>query len=301
MRGIQLKVEVFTAEMALKKYIIHCQIKNLSEQTIKLYLYESGKFVKWFGVSEAIGKVNIDVFEEFILSCKQEGHEGAYLSTRVRQIRSFLYWCMEREYVQKFKINIPKADETVKEPYTAAEITKLIRKPTGTTYVEWRTWAMINFFVGTGCRLSTVLNLKVSDIDFSQKLITLRKLKNRKVQILPLSTGLSKALKLYLSFVDFSDDDYLFPNFENKLLCVRSAQCSIVRYNKSRGVSKTSIHLFRHTFAKMYILAGGGALQLQKILGHSTLDMTNHYVALYATDLAIGFDALSPLDNLKRL
>ena len=45
----------------------------------------------------------------------------------------------------------------------------------------------------------------------------------------------------------------------------------------ARGVSKTS----SHTFAKDFILAEGGLVQLQMLMGHSTLDMTRHYVNLY--------------------
>ena len=49
----------------------------------------------------------------------------------------------------------------------------------------------------------------------------------------------------------------------------------------SRGVRKTSTHLLRHTFAKKYLVyCGGNALMLQKLLGHSTLDMTKHYSAI---------------------
>ena len=81
---------------------------------------------------------------------------------------------------------------------------------------------------------------------------------------------------------------------------MRTFQKSVWSYNISRGVSKTSIHLFRHTFAKNYILAGGGMLQLQALLGHSTLDMTKRYVSIYGQELQRDFDRLNPLDNLKR-
>lgn len=69
-------------------------------------------------------------------------------------------------------------------------------------------------------------------------------------------------------------------------------------YNIARNVSKTSLHLFRHTFAKNYILAGGGLVQLQMILGHSTLDMTRRYINLYGSDVHRDFDKLNPLNNI---
>lgn len=76
-------------------------------------------------------------------------------------------------------------------------------------------------------------------------------------------------------------------------------RCSIVHYNRKRGVQKTSIHLFRHTFAKMYLIeCGGNALMLQKLLGHSTLDMTKHYCEIFDAELTRDFDSFSPLSKL---
>ena len=74
-------------------------------------------------------------------------------------------------------------------------------------------------------------------------------------------------------------------------------QQAISLYNRNKGVSKTSGHLFRHTFAKKYIVAGGNMTKLQKLLGHSTLTMTMHYINLYGSDLAENYDKLNPLNN----
>ena len=69
---------------------------------------------------------------------------------------------------------------------------------------------------------------------------------------------------------------------------------SIARYNTRRGVRKTSIHLFRHTFARKYLIdCGGDAFTLQKLLGHSTLAMTKHYCAIYDADLTKNYDNFS--------
>ena len=49
----------------------------------------------------------------------------------------------------------------------------------------------------------------------------------------------------------------------------------IVKYNNSRGVERTSIHAFRHTFARKYLVdCGGDAFSLQRLMDHSTLKMT---------------------------
>ena len=84
--------------------------------------------------------------------------------------------------------------------------------------------------------------------------IHLKQVKNRHQQFVPLSPALKEVLLDYLKTWEWKSSDFLFPTYEGKSLKVRSFQCAIERYNKGRGVSKTSVHLFRHTFAKNYIL-----------------------------------------------
>ena len=94
-------------------------------------------------------------------------------------------------------------------------------------------------------------------------------------------------------------DDYLFPNENGTQLTENGLRCSIANYNKKRGVQKTSIHLFRHTFAKKYLVdCGGNAFTLQRLLGHSTLDMTKHYCAIFDADIVRNYDNFSPLAQI---
>jgi len=57
-------------------------------------------------------------------------------------------------------------------------------------------------------------------------------------------------------------------------------------YNKNRGVATTGIHRYRHTFAKQWILNGGNVVTLSRLLGHSSLAITQNYINLLVSDLA---------------
>lgn len=202
--------------------------------------------------------------------------------------------------MKPISVKLMKEEETIKEPYTDAELRRLLKRPESNSWVEWRTWAAVNYLVATGNRASTVTNIKITDVDFDEMTIRLAKVKNRRQQLIPLSPALKEILTDYLKTWEHTSSDYLFPSYEGNQLNLRSFQGSIRRYNISRGVTKTSVHLFRHTFAKNFILAGGGMVQLQALLGHSTMDMTRHYVNIYGTDLKRNFELLNPLDNIKR-
>lgn len=303
-RGKQIivKISKSTSE-CLDIFIKHCQTKNLSPETIKTYRYECEAFIKWYKEEQEktdIEDITADTLGEYIIFLQEKEISQTYIATKLRQLRAFLYFCMDRDYLVKFTVTIPKADEVIKEPYTQKELERLIKKPTSSNWVEWRCWAMVNYLLSTGNRLATVLNVKIEDVDFVNNLIKLNKLKNRKQQYIPMSSGLKDVLKTYLRLWEHTDTDYLFPEYEGKQLSTRGAQWSIRNYNLNRGVMRTSIHLFRHTYAKYYIVAGGEATHLQRLLGHSTLAMTNHYINLYSTDLQKNYDKFNPLDNLTK-
>jgi integrase/recombinase XerD len=79
----------------------------------------------------------------------------------------------------------------------------------------------------------------------------------------------------------------------------RGVQQVFKRLKARAGVpGRCSPHSLRHTFARSYLVNGGDAFSLQRILGHATLDMVKRYVALADTDLAQRHRAASPADRL---
>ena len=138
------------------------------------------------------------------------------------------------------------------------------------------------------------------DVDFTGGTITLRKTKSRKQQIIPLSATLSDILSEYLAYRGGEGGDFLFCNNYGEQASVRTYQDLVKKYNRVRNVNKTSIHLFRHTFAKNWILAGGDVFRLQKILGHSDLTVTREYVNMFGQDLQMDFEKFNPLDKISK-
>jgi len=175
----------------------------------------------------------------------------------------------------------------------------LLKKPNPKqcSFTEFRNWVIINYLLGTGNRASTVVNIKIGDVDFSGESIILKKTKNRRQQVIPLSKTLSITIKEYLKFRQGGDEDYLFCNAYGERLTVASLQHAIYCYNRARGVMKTSLHLFRHTFAKKWILNGGDIFRLQKLLGHSSFNMVREYVNMFENDLKQNFNEFNPLER----
>ena len=114
------------------------------------------------------------------------------------------------------------------------------------------------------------------------KQIVLRHTKNGKVQVIPLCTAMVSILRDYMAVREGESSDYLFCNEFGGFLTEDALRLAIVKYNTNRGIERTSIHAFRHTFARKYLVdCGGDAFSLQQIMGHSTLKMTRHYCNIF--------------------
>ena len=245
-----------TLSDALDEYMRRCRLKNLSIRTQEYYKENFAHFRKIMPQIKYVDELTREQMEAFILKEMERGNKVTAINARLRGMYAFIRFCFEQDYLESYPLSLLKEDETIKKPYTDEELQRLLRQPKEDKWIEWRTWAAINTLVATGIRASTLVSMKICDVDFEQNCIRLRKLKNRKQQIIPLSSSLKAVLELYLKTWEWEADNYLFPNHQQ--LRTPSMTRAIAVYNVQRGVTKTSTHLFRHTFAKNYILAGGG-------------------------------------------
>lgn len=287
---------------AFDLFIRKCKIKNLTDLSISSYEKKMVHFYEFIDKSEPITAVTKDTVDDYILWLRENTEANDItINSYLRSVRAFLYFCMEDKYIPTFKIQLIKAEKKIKETYTDDELVRLLEKPDvdNCSFSCYKTWVFENYLLGTGNRISTALDLHIGDINFQSGVIILRKTKNRKQQIIPLSATLAEILQGYLQIRGGEADDYVFCNEYGEQASCRTYQQLVRRYNRKRGVEKTSCHTFRHTFAKNWILNSGDMFRLQKILGHSDLTVTKEYVNMFGQDLQMDFEKFNPLDNLK--
>ena len=304
-RRIELTNDSISLDEAKDNFLTHCTAKGLSVHTVERYTCDIERgfipFCKDSKICET-GELSQRLIERFALSLVNKGNKPVTIQSKIRQIRAFLYFCMDNDYCPSFKVVLPKAEKPVKETYTNQELKALLKKPNlkETSFNTYKAWVLINFTLGTGARLGAILEMRVKDVDFDNMIITMPKTKTKKPLIVPLTASLSDVLREYMKYRKSKDsNDYLFCNGYGGKGDKRSTQELIAAYNNSRGVSKTSIHLFRHTFAKLWILNGGDVFRLQKLLGHSDLGTTRQYVELFGTDLNKDYEKYNPLEMFK--
>jgi site-specific recombinase XerD len=90
----------------------------------------------------------------------------------------------------------------------------------------------------------------------------------------------------------------LFLSVAGTPISQESVEKLVQRLRRRADIPRLYPHLFRHSFAVGYLINGGDVFTLQKILGHTTLEMTRRYVTLASGDVKEKHRLYSPIDNL---
>lgn len=282
-------------------FVISQTAQGLSSVTLTNYRHHFHSISRHLDTSQSMDTLTKSKLEAMVVSMRQSGLAHNSISSYCRVLRTFLGWC-EREGMTVPPMPHIKDKETVKESYTDEELEAILKRPNkNCSFCEYRNWVVVNFLMNCGCRASTVRNIQNRDVDLDTRQIIFRHNKNGKIQTVPLCSVMVSILREYMAVRKGKSDDYLFCDQYGGMLSMNALRLAVARHNQSRGVSKTSTHLYRHTFARKYLVdCGGDAFMLQKLLGHSTLKMTKHYCAIYDADIAKNFDRFSPLAQMNQ-
>jgi len=290
-----------TLDAGYDEFVHYCKARNLSEATIKHYDESMRIVYKFMDYKTLISSLSEHTVQDFVIFCKRDmGQKDITTNTNLRSLKTILYYFMRLGYMDSFKISEIRVTKEPIETYSDAELRILLKKPDmkKASFVELRNWTITNFIMGTAIRLKSLANIKIKDIDFENELITLTHTKNRRGQIVPISHTLKAVLVEYTSYRGGEDEDYLFSTAYGGKMKENALTGSMALYNKRRGVMKTGVHRLRHTFARNWILNGGDVFRLQKILGHSSMDIVRNYVNMFSDDVQRDFNTFNPLENI---
>jgi integrase/recombinase XerD len=297
----RLLVDIF------EEFIFENEARNLAPKTIENYKQSVRLFMEFNGFNEetTTDDITAQLFYKWANTLKLNGAKHTTINHYLRDCRTFFYWCMkeERGYIEGFKIQLLEGQEEKPKLFEEDDLLLLLEKPkVKDDFTTWRNWAVVNWVLATGNRCSSIVEVKMKDVNFKTSEITLAHTKNKKTQILPITPALTTVLKDYIRIwrKKANSEEYLFCNCSEEKLTTNALRHSFAKFCNDRGVKQTNLHGLRHSFAKQFLLNDGNMFKLQKFLGHSTLDMTRRYVKLFSDDLKENYEAVSPLDNLKK-
>lgn len=207
-------------------------------------------------------------------------------------LKRFFAEAFERNYIQE---NIMLRIKQVKIPLKAPKFFKDHEIHLLLQHADDLFKRIFLFALHTGCRQSEILELKITDVNFNDKMITVKKTKSHKFRSLPLNDVAAEVVKMQLQLSD-ERSIYLF---EMKKSCRIKNNYLIDKFDKTRSAAKIrsdlTFHSFRHTFATKLVQKGVPIYEVKNLLGHSDIRTTEIYARLMTDDLR---SAVSQLNDL---
>lgn len=267
-------------EVQVDKFLFFLKVElNYSELTIKSYQLDLTDFFEYIE-SKKINYLTItnhDVrgYLKYLDSCNLK---NSTISRRISTLRTFYNYLVDENIVENnvfHNVKNPKLEKKLPNYLNYNEMEELLESIDISTTEGLEKRLLIEMFYSTGCRVSEMINVKISDIDFTNKTIRIMG-KGSKERIVYFGDYASKYLDNYLSKVKC--DKYLFTNKKGEKLTINEVE-QIVKDIMKHILIKTHVtpHTLRHTFATHLLNNGADIKTVQELLGHANLSTTGIY------------------------
>lgn len=318
----------------IDEYMYNCRSRKLRPKTMQSYEQTLRLFERWCIDEEGItepSEVREATIRKYICSLEERGKYTFYSNEeskktntpdRRRDYKSDISITTVNNYVRNLKaffnwfsyeVNKPnpmqkirqlKNERSAQEYLTDEELQKLIRGFDLSYFSEMRDYTIIMLILDTGMRLGECLKVKLDDLNLTERTIMLpaENTKGRKSRYVFFSVKMSRILQKWLRFKDrYSESNLLFHAKRGTELGIRSFEGNMRKYIVRAGIEKDyAPHALRNNFAKRALMAGMDVYTLSRILGHSSVSVTEKaYLDLTDTDLKQRYQNFSPIENLR--
>lgn len=254
-------------------------LKNVTPRTLSWYAQSWKSWQKHGGDPKT-----------YVINLREAGVSAISVNTYARALNAYFNWS-GLPLIPKLK-----EEQKVLGVFSTQDIRTIATfKPTRRTL---SVHLICLILLDTGLRVGEMLQLSWTDVDFENLLFTVQG-KGNKQRKIPFSFELRKALWKFRGVGD--KEGWVLCTRNGTRLSNRNTYRSIQTFLDRVGVKPPvrMIHAFRHTFAITFLRNGGSVFHLQRILGHSTLEMTKRYVNLTTDDLQDAHRKCSPLSHLR--
>lgn len=262
-------------------YMVAKKIEGMSPESMKTYNFYLTDFFEH--INRPFEQVTTNDIRIYLYETqKRTGISNRTLDGKRLVINTFMDWCWKEGYIPNnpcASIKPIKFEEKPREPLSNMEL-EIVRD----ACENYRDKAMIELFYSTGCRLSEMVNLKISDIDFTSKEVHLFG-KGSKHRTSYLNAKAEYMLKKYFELERPKDSisDSVFVIFRKPYngMHKESIYARIKAIQRRSGIERSLFpHLLRHTMATDALNRGMNVAEVKEILGHEKLDTTMIYAKI---------------------
>lgn len=262
----------------IKHYLGAKRIDGLSPRTLVNYKYTLELFAD--RINKSASRITTDDIRGHITYLSDTRHLAeTSLQTHINTLRAFFGWLHMEEKIKKnpmLKIRSLKLDKkNARQALSVEELERLRDACEG-----YREKALVEFLVSTGCRLSEVAQLRVDDLNFSERSVLVTG-KGDKDRLVYFSVRARLMLQEYIKERKGGDGLFVSTKAPYLPLKQRAIQRIIQAISERTGLSiRVHPHLLRHTFATHALNAGMDVTAIQRLLGHEDISTTQIYAAM---------------------
>lgn len=273
-------------ESALKELKQKLIIEGYSARTIKMYTIYNHEIL--YSINKPIKDITPKDMMEYLADKKEKGCENNTLALIHAAADYFFKKYLKMNLLEEIKI--PKKAKSLPKILSKEEIRELFK---ATKFGRNR--LMLQFMYGSGCRVSEVVKLKVSDINFKERTAIIRGGKGNKDRMIILSKDWLKDLKRYLEKKKIKTEN-VFTKKNGKNISTDTVQRIVKKAALVAEIHKhVTPHCLRHSYATHLLESGTNIRYIQSLLGHSNLNTTQIYTNVANEQLK---KVESPLDKL---
>ncbi len=286
--------------------------KGWSNRTIETYNHNLKQFFQFIRTTTNKKKIKeitditskeINNFQSCLFYYKNNKNKGYSIQSQINKLgtlRAFFKYLQENNYIiinPASDIILPKAEKKIsKRAIKEKEVEKIFKVIDSQTLIGYRDRVIIELLYTTGIRVSELINLKMSHINFDDDLLLIEKGKGNKDRYVPLCNRMKKYLKEYLTKVRLEllkknlkkkDDQYLFLNQYGERIHRRSTiNYTIKKYCKKAKIKgQIGAHNFRVSCGSAMLKGGANERYVQELLGHRKLETTERYLRIQISGL----------------
>ncbi|UCG77496.1 MAG: site-specific tyrosine recombinase XerD [Nitrospirota bacterium] len=269
----------------INDFIVYLTVeKGLSKNTLSAYTQDLSKFDAFLKKNgTTVLKVSKNDILSFIEALKDHGYSISSMGRVVSTIRGlYRYLNYERIMSENPSENIssPRKWRSVPKALSLKEVISLLEAKRDNRYYI-RDIAMLELMYSSGLRVSELISLKTSDINFESGFIRVLG-KGSKERLVPINEGVTKRIKEYFTSLrpdlkkDEDNPEHLFLSNRGRKITRQRFWQTLKEIGRITGIEVTP-HMIRHSFAT-HLLEGGADLRaVQKMLGHSDISTTQIY------------------------
>lgn len=283
-------------ERHIEKFLRYLDIeRNASPHTILNYKLDLENFRDFLKDIE-VEKVDYLFVRKFLAHLKENKIGARSVSRKLSALKSFFKFLVKEKYVNTNPadaIAYPKQEKLLPKFLTEIDVVRLIEAPDETTLKGLRDRAILETLYSTGMRISELVSLKTSQIDFIGATVIVMG-KGKKERMLPIG---ERALRVVRSYLEKRgvDSQRVFLNKNKKPLGARGIRKMLDKYILMASLKEhISPHTLRHTFATHLLNRGADLRSVQELLGHANLSTTQIYTHLTTDKLKSVYDHAHP-------